>query len=42
MAYSFLMIINDFNVMRFTCLPSKTKTPLLIDAEAPLPGPIAF
>jgi hypothetical protein len=35
------MIINDFYVKRVTAGPPKTNAPLVIDANAPLPGPIS-
>lgn len=35
------MIIDDFNIIGVTAFPSKTNTPLVVDADAPLTGSIA-
>lgn len=36
------MVIHDFDVFRTSRRPTKTQTPLFIDADAVLPGTIAF
>ena len=36
------MVVNDLDVMRITVVPAETHTPLLVDANAVLPGSLAF
>ena len=36
------MVIYDFNIIGIAALPSKTNSPLLIDADAVLSLPFAF
>src|SRR6185437_4847178 len=36
------MIVHDFRVPRLAVAPDKTDPPLLVDADAVLPGPVAL
>jgi hypothetical protein len=35
------MIIHDFNIRRAVIMPTKTNPELVVDADAPLPFPVA-
>jgi len=35
------MVINDFNIIGISTLPSKTDAPLIVDTDAPLAFPIS-
>ncbi len=41
MAHELAMIIDDFNIVGMTCLPSEADAPLLIDPDAILSSSIA-
>src|SRR5439155_18702405 len=38
--FSRLVIVRDFDIMRVAAFPTKTCTPLVVNADAPLPFPI--